>query len=147
MDGFQSLVLHFPAEKLTIAYLSNGWVYPRESLVSGALAGFRGQNLKLPDFSIRAVEIPLETLQTYVGVYVSDQLPVKMTVSIQEGRLQAQPSGQRAILLEATAPDAFRFEPMGITMAFDAAKGTLALRMRGKDFAFRREEVKNPPSP
>lgn len=80
-----------------------------------------------------------ETLEKYVGVYASTQIPLKITITRNNETLVAQATGQSAFPLEATAADKFKFEQAGVVMEFNAAENSMVLKQGGGVFNYKKE--------
>ena len=50
IDGFASLAVHFPKEKITAAYIANASGYPMNNLLMGVIKIILGQEYELPNF-------------------------------------------------------------------------------------------------
>ncbi len=74
MDGFRSLLLYLPEEKLSLAYTSNGVNYPLNDLVSGVFDIYWNKPFEIPTFE--TVAVSPEVLDKYVGVYSSPEVPL-----------------------------------------------------------------------
>ncbi|RVT96574.1 class A beta-lactamase-related serine hydrolase [Mucilaginibacter limnophilus] len=138
IDEFKSTLSYFPEEKLTIAYCSNGMNYNMNNIVLGALSIYFGKPFQIPSFKI--IEVSAEELSKYVGNYVSDQLPLKISITQKEGVLTAQATGQSAFPLDAADKDKFTFEPAGIVMEFAPEKGEMTLKQNGRSFLYIKEK-------
>ena len=134
IDGFRALLLYLPNEKLAIAYTTNGMRYPIAQIVEDALAIARSRPFQIPIFE--SVSVATDVLDLYVGEYSSPNMPVTFTISRTGTVLTAQPEGKSAAQLEATARDAFKCEPMGLVIEFDAAKKQMTLKRRGRETVF-----------
>jgi D-alanyl-D-alanine carboxypeptidase len=138
IDGFNSILCYFPDEKLAVSYISNGTVYPVNEILLRILNNYFNKPDKLPEF--KTYIISPEDLATYTGVYSSNQIPIKLTISVKDGKLIGQGSGQAAFPLEATAKHEFKFDQAGIVMHFDPGKGELLLDQGGGKFTFTKEK-------
>ena len=138
IDGFFSMLIYHPEEKLAIAYASNGMLYPVNDIMLGTYAIYANKPFTIPTFETMAVSP--EILEKYVGVYASASAPLKITVTRDGATLYAQAAGQSAFPLEATAPDKFKFDTAGIAMEFDAAKNQMILKQRGREMIFTKEK-------
>ena len=138
IDGFNSILVYWPEEKLAIAYTSNGRVYPPNNILRGVFDVYRNKPFTIPTFE--SVEVSAEVLDKYVGVYASAEFPLKITVTRDGATLKAQATGQGAFPLDATAQDKFKFDGAGIVMEFDAAKNQMTLKQGGKETVFTREK-------
>jgi D-alanyl-D-alanine carboxypeptidase len=50
MDGFRSMLLYLPEEKLAVAYSSNGVVHPAQDIVRGVLEIYQNKPFEIPTF-------------------------------------------------------------------------------------------------
>lgn len=138
IDGFKSLLVYLPEERLAVAYTSNGVVYPTNNIILGIFDIYRNKPFTVPTFE--SVAVKPEVLDKYVGVYASPGFPLKITVTRDATTLYAQATGQSSFPLDATAPDKFKFDDAGIVMVFDAAKNQMTLTQRGRETVFTKEK-------
>jgi D-alanyl-D-alanine carboxypeptidase len=138
IDGFASNVAFFPEDSLSIAYCTNGMVYPMNSILIGVLSIYYNKDYKIPAFTTVAVKA--EDLAKYTGLYSSTQLPLKITISINSGTLTAQATGQPSFPLEATGKDNFKFDQAGVVMEFNPAKNEMTLKQGGGVFLFSKDK-------
>jgi D-alanyl-D-alanine carboxypeptidase len=138
IDGFISLLVYLPEEKLAVAYTSNGMVYPANDIILGVFKIYRNKPFTIPTFE--SIAVKPEILDKYVGVYSSTGFPLKITVTRDATTLYAQATGQSSFPLDATAQDKFKFDTAGIVMEFDAAKNQMILKQRGREFVFTKEK-------
>lgn len=144
IDGFNSIVSHFPTEKLTLAFISNGMNMVMNDILIGILSICFNEPYQLPDYSKKPVEVALEVLESYEGVFASSQIPLKLTIAVKDGVLTAQGTGQPAFPLTPYSKSDFRFAPAGVIILFDDTKsGTkcqgIVLKQGGMEFVFKRE--------
>ena len=137
IDGFRSLLVYLPEEKLSLAYTSNGVNYPLNNIVSGVFDIYWNKPFEIPTFETIAVSP--EVLDKYVGVYSSTGVPFKLTITRDNSTLVVQPTGQSAFPLEAIAQDKFKLESRGVVLEFDAAKTQLTFKRGGRDVLFTKE--------
>ena len=138
IDGFSSMLVYLPEEKLSVAYISNGTVYPTNDILLAAFAVNYNKPFVVPSF--KPLELSAEELQKFAGVYSTAAIPIKITVSVKDKKLYAQATGQSEFPLEATDKNKFKFEAAGINIEFDSAKSTMTLKQGGQDFVFTREK-------
>jgi D-alanyl-D-alanine carboxypeptidase len=137
IDGFRSLLVYLPEEKLALAYTSNGVNYPSNNIVTGVFDIYWNKPFEIPTFETIAVSP--EVLDKYLGVYSSTGVSFKITITRDGSTLRAQPSGQSNFPLEATAQDKFKIESRGVVLEFDAAKTQLTFKRGGQDVLFTKE--------
>lgn len=78
-------------------------------------------------------------LESYVGNYSSEMLPLKIKVFTKDGNLMAQASGQSAFPLEAFEKDKFRFTQAGIELEFETSKNEMMLKQAGATYLFKKD--------
>ena len=78
-------------------------------------------------------------LSEFVGTFGSKQLPMKITTSVQDGKLMAQATGQQAFPLEYEGDRKFVFEAAQIEMVFDKDNKGFSLNQSGQSFKFVKE--------
>ncbi|HEX5885167.1 MAG TPA: serine hydrolase domain-containing protein [Pyrinomonadaceae bacterium] len=137
IDGFRSLLVYLPEEKLSLAYTSNGVNYPFNNIVSGVFDIYWNKPFEIPTFE--TVAVSPEVLDKYVGIYSSAGVTFKLTITRDKSTLVAQPTGQPAFPLEAIAQDKFKLESRGVVLEFDAAKTQLTFKRGGRDVLFTKE--------
>jgi len=85
-------------------------------ILIGILSCYFDKPYKIPDF--KTVALPTEKLSKYEGEYTSEQLPLVITVKLDNGKLSAQATGQPSFPLDAVSETEFRFDMAGIVMIF-----------------------------
>jgi CubicO group peptidase (beta-lactamase class C family) len=138
IDGFQSQLFGFRNDSVTVAITSNAVIYPVNELMIGVLSDVFQLPFRLPVFKT-AIETTPEQLQSYAGVYSTPGLPVKITVSLKEGILTAQGTGQPSFPLTCTGPHQFAFEQAGIVLEFQPAQKQMVLVQMGNRFVMKKE--------
>jgi D-alanyl-D-alanine carboxypeptidase len=138
IDGFNAILCYFPEEKLAISYCSNGTVYSVNDILLRTINNYFNKPDKLPEFT--TYDYKPEDLDQYLGVYSSQQIPIKLTITKDAGKLFGQGSGQPAFPLEASAKHIFKFEPAGIVIHFNPEKEDFVLEQGGGKFTFTREK-------
>ncbi len=91
------------------------------------------------DAKPQAAEVDEALLQSYTGVYATDSFPLDITVSLKDGQLQAQATGQGAFPLTAKSTTEFTFSPANITMVFDADKQTMHFSQMNNSFEMQKK--------
>jgi CubicO group peptidase (beta-lactamase class C family) len=137
VDGFQSIAGYFPEEKVAIAYTSNGVVMSRNDILIGALSIYFNREYQLPEFT-DAIDLPVESLQKYVGTYSSTGFPLALKVFIKDKQLYGQGTGQPWFPLEAFEKDKFRYEVAQLTIDFFPEEDKLILYQAGQKFELMR---------
>lgn len=138
IDGFVSNVAWFPEDRIAVSYCTNGMVYPLNDILIGVLSICFNRDYILPTF--KTIELKTEELDSYLGVYASAQLPLKITVTKNGTVLIAQATGQSSFPLEATEKDIFKFDQAGVKMEFRPVKNEMTLKQNGAEYLFTKEK-------
>ncbi|MDR3012274.1 MAG: beta-lactamase family protein [Chitinispirillales bacterium] len=137
LDGFQSKAVYFPAEKTAVTYTTNGVILFPNDIVGGVLSIYFGMDYEFPEFP-EPLSLDLEVLNKYVGVYQSQETPIKFTFFIENGRLKGQGTGQSAFPLDAIDITKFIFEPVNINVEFLPETDGMIFVQFGQPFSFTR---------
>ena len=138
IDGFMSMFAYYPESGIAFAYTSNGINYNGNDVAIAVLSAVYNKPFEIPEFkTYRPTE---EELEQYLGVYSSQQLPLKINITKAGKQLIGQATGQSSFPLEATEKDKFKFEQAGIIMEFTPIDKTMLLKQGGGVFHFIREE-------
>ena len=135
-DNYGAWLAFLPEEKLAVAYTTNAKVYPVAKIMDGIFDIYYNKPFTIPAFA--TIEVPMEVLDKYVGVYSSPSAPVKFTITRQGATLFFQPPGESAVPLEATAADKFQIEG-AVVIEFDAAKNQMIIKRSGGERVFTKE--------
>ena len=138
IDGFNSMLVYLPEEKLSVAYISNGTVYAPANIVSAAAAVYFNEPFTIPTFE--KIVIKAEDLAKFAGIYSAAGFPLKISVTAQGTTLYAQATGQSAFPLEATDKNKFKFDAAGIVLEFEAEKNQMTLKQGGRTTIFTKEK-------
>ncbi len=137
IDGFRSMLFHFEEGNYTYALTSNGSNFEINEINIAVLSAAYNKDFELPDFSTYKVE--LSHLESYLGHYSSEKLPLKIDVFIDNGNLMAQATGQSAFPLEAFDKDKFRFVQAGIELEFNVSENEMTLNQAGATYLFKKD--------
>jgi CubicO group peptidase (beta-lactamase class C family) len=134
IDGFSTLLIYLPEEKLALAYSTNGKGFPATKIVGGVLDIYQNKPFQIPAFE--TVAVSPEVLDKYVGVYSSPEVPQKITITRDDTTLFVQLTGRAVTPFEAAAQNKFQFEATGVVLEFDAAKNQMTFKQRGREIVF-----------
>lgn len=137
IDGFNSMLGYFPEEKLALAYISNGTVYPVNDIMLAALAVYHKKPFTIPTF--KPLQLSAEELAKFTGVYSNPEFPLKISITAEGSTLFGQATGQGKFPFEATGKNKFKFDPAGIEIEFDAEKNQMKLLQGGRTIIFTKE--------
>lgn len=138
INGFNSFFVHFPDERVSYALTSNGTNCNTNDIAIAVLSAVFNKPYRMPEFS-KTREVSSEELDTYLGVYSSLAMPLKITVTKQGKTLMAQASGQNAFPLQSTKKDTFSFDQAGIILEFNPSEKTMLLKQGGGNYKFARD--------
>lgn len=123
IEGFRSVVGYYPAEKFGVSLIVNGDNFNRNDIMIGILSIYYKMPYQFPN--IVSIKVKPEILNNYVGVYSSNQLPIKIEIRNKNGEMEAQGTGQKSFILNAINEKTFVFDPAGIRLIFENNKMTL----------------------
>lgn len=129
IDGFTSVLAHFPDDNVSVALTSNGNRYANNDIVIAALSAFYGKPFEIPTF--KTIAVTTEELDKYLGIYGSTQIPLKITISKEGNALKGQATGQPSFPLEAVETDIFEFTQAGVRLEFNPDKKEMVLKQGG----------------
>lgn len=132
IDGFSSVYSHFPEDNISYALTSNGTNINNNDISIAVLSAVYDKSYGIPEFTSY---VP-EELDKYLGVYSSDQIPLKITITKDVNTLIAQGTGQPAFPLEAINKDIFKFDQVGAKFEFNPTKNTMILFQNGMQINF-----------
>lgn len=137
IDGFSSIFSYFPDDKISYALTSNGTNMNNNDISIAVLSAVYDKPYEIPVFT--AFNLTTEDLDTYLGVYSSSQIPLKITITKDANTLIAQGTGQPAFALEATDKDKFKFDQAGAKFEFNPTEKTMILFQGGGEILFKKE--------
>ncbi|GLB47862.1 serine hydrolase domain-containing protein [Neptunitalea lumnitzerae] len=134
IDGYRSTLGYFPEENLCFVILANGLNYDSNEITIALLSAMFNKPFEIPNFE--TTEISAETLQQYVGIYTTPQLPLDITFTISGTTLMGQGTGQPAFPLEYKGDHTFTNNMAGIKIIFNPDNNTMILEQGGGTFTF-----------
>lgn len=137
IDGFSSVFSHFTDGNISYAMICNGSNYNNNNISIAVLSAVFNRPYEIPEF--KSYALSQEELDKYLGVYSSTQIPIKITITLENTTLIAQGSGQPSFPLEATEKDKFKFDQAGVVMEFNIESKTMVLKQGGGEFRFTKE--------
>jgi len=138
IDLFQSWLLYFPKEKVSVVYISNGYGgLGINDILKGVLHIYFDKPYTIPNFKV--IQLTPEELDRYTGVYTCRQPNMKLTITKEGNALIGQAAGQSAFPLESIAQNKFQFSRAGIVMEFFPDKKEMILLQGGVSYTFSKE--------
>ena len=135
IESFRSVAMYNIEEKFGISLIVNGDNYNRNDIMIGVLSLYYGKEYSFPD--LKKITIDDAVLQKYVGVYASKTIPLKITITTENGALFAQATGQSSFPLTAKNETDFSFAPAGIKINF--AENNFTIFQGGTENVFTKE--------
>ena len=135
INGFATNIMRFPDDRLTVIVLSNNEEAKSGAIARNLAAIVFGMPYKIPE-EIKSVEIAADTLKKYAGEY---QLAPNfvITVTVEDGKLMAQATGQPKFQLFAKSESEFFLTVVDAQVTFvknDKGEVTsLVLHQGGRD--------------
>lgn len=135
IDGFSSMLGYNIEDSIAVSAIMNGNNgYTTNELLIGLLSIFYDKPFRIPDF--KTIEINASTLQKLAGMYSSKDLPLKIEIRVEDGKLVAQATGQQTFPLEPEGENIFVFPMAGIKMIFYPEKKAFLLKQGGMDYHY-----------
>lgn len=135
IEGFRSVVGYYPPENLGVSLIVNGDNFNRNDIMIGILSIYYKMPYQFPN--VISYKVKKEILDQYSGVYSTPQLPMKITLKNDNGKLSAQATGQSSFTLEAINETTFVFDPAGIKVQFQPNK--MILKQGGTEYQFTKD--------
>ncbi|MFC1764917.1 serine hydrolase domain-containing protein [Planctomycetota bacterium] len=136
IDGFVSSLAYFPEEKIALAITANGTNDKFKDILIGILSIY---------FNAPAINLNSEELKNYEGVFSSNQLPLNITLKVEDGQLCGQATGQSPFPLTPFSKTEFRFDPAGIIITFPKDEedniqyNSFVLNQRGVYYTYKKQ--------
>jgi hypothetical protein len=83
------------------------------------------------------VSVDAAVLASYVGTYKSEQIPIEIKVSVKEGKLYGQATGQPEFATRTVSATRFAFAAAQLELEFDGSDG-FTLKQGGQSFKFKK---------
>lgn len=141
IEGFRTHLAYYPEKDLSVVLLSNALRYDMREIYEAMLDAYHGKTVAEPEFD-KPIELSKEQLEPLVGDYSSDTFPLDITLSIKDGQLYAQATGQGAFPLTAYPDDKFEYIEAGIEMRYDRDIDQFLLIQGGQGYAFTKQGAK-----
>lgn len=135
IEGFKSVVGYYPAEKMGISLIVNGDNFNRNDIMIGILSIYYKMPFAFPN--IKQFKVDETVLKSYEGTYASKEIPLKINIKADKGKIIAQATGQGAFPLNAISTNEFVFDPAGVNMTF--GDKTMLLKQGGVEIKFVKE--------
>ena len=118
IESFISHLAYYPEKDVSVVVLTNGLNYDVRTIYENMLDAYFGKDVPVPEFG-QEIELDEEVLKPLVGDYESETHPLDISISLLEGKLYAQATGQGGFPLTALSENTFEFSRAGIEIEFD----------------------------
>lgn len=133
IENFRAVVGYYPNDDLGVSLIVNGDNFNRNDIMIGILSIYYKMPFPFPNFDV----VNSKVLSKYVGNYTSKEIPLKINISVKDGELIAQATGQSSFPLTATSETDFVFQQAGIEIIFEENK--FILKQGGQKFNYTKE--------
>ena len=131
IDGFQSMLVHIPATKTTIALTGNALDFSKMRIMLSAFAVSHGQPIEIPKFG--KIEITEAIAKQYEGEYACDKVPYKLIFKANGNILMGAPEQSNLKELTPTKQHQFTFDTLGIVLDFYPEAGSVRFTQPDKE--------------
>ncbi|MGR5062291.1 serine hydrolase domain-containing protein [Photobacterium sp. DNB22_13_2] len=145
IESFNSDLSYFESDDLAVAINVDALNYNFNDITIGILSIYYGIPFTLPNFERQPITVVVDNLKGYEGSYTSPDFDLDINLSVINGILMLQATGQEAIPLEAYSEHEFEFKPAGILCKFgmtasgDIDYSKFALHQGNLTFAYQRQ--------
>lgn len=116
IEDFRSMVAYHSSDKTAISLIVNGNNYNENEILMGILSIYYKIPYRFPN--LKTVAVDQKILKSYEGTYSTKQVPLQLTIKLENGELTGQATGQGAFPLKALSPTEFTFDAAGIEITF-----------------------------
>jgi len=147
IEGFVSAVGYFPDDKLAIALIVNGQVYPMNDILIGVLSILYNEPYTIP--SLKKISLTEGQLRPFEGQYTCTETPMSIRVKVKGNGLQMQLKQKGRLLkqvirLAPISESRFMYDSQGIIADFDkkadGSSNKFLLRISGAKLHFERKK-------
>lgn len=92
INEYYTTLIHFPNNGFSVAYCTNGILYPRDDIVNAVVQICHQNTYSLPHFE--GIKINEKKLANVLGNYASENMPINVTCKAQNGQLIVETQGE-----------------------------------------------------
>lgn len=133
IENFTSMVGYYPKDKLGVSLIVNGDNYNANDIMIGILSIYYKMPYPFPVF----ITLDESKIGNFLGTYASKDIPLKISITLKDGNLMAQATGQPPFPLTPKSDNEFVFPAAGVEILFE--ENTLTLKQAGQKFKFTKE--------
>lgn len=116
IDDFESVLGYYIKDETSISMIINGNNYDSNDVLIDILSVYYKLPFKFPNLA--TVEVNPDILKSYTGTYAASNVPLKINIMYEDGKLMAQATGQGAFPLSPVSETEYIFNQAGITINF-----------------------------
>jgi len=116
IDGFQSMLVHIPELKTTVALTANALDFSKMQIILSTFGLLSGQPITMPIFT--KLELTEEQVKQYEGEYACEAVPYKLIFKAKGNTLLGAPEQSNLKELVPTKQHQFTFDTLGIVLDF-----------------------------
>jgi len=124
-EGFGATLIYYPKEKLTLAYCTNGEVYPKADIQNDALKIYFNKPFTVPTF--QPITLNDAELNAYPGTYTSEQFGITIVCTRVGNTLELETRGMK-MPLDALESTKFMNTSFGFFFTFNKEKQELVIQ-------------------
>lgn len=136
IDGFQSMLVYVPKDKISIALTANALDYSKMRIILSSLAAGYGKPIILPNFE--KISLTEEQLQPYEGTYASEKAPFKLFFKVAGNTLLGSQDNINFKELTPTKQHQFTLDALGVILDFFPETGVLKFSQGAQPMIFER---------
>ena len=123
IDGFQSMLVHVPELKTTVALTANALDFSKMQIMLSTFGLLSGQPITMPNFS--KIELTEEQVKQYEGEYACEEVSYKLIFKANGTILMGAPEQSNLKELIPTKQHQFTFDTLGIVLDFHPGVGVV----------------------
>ena len=139
IEAFISHMAYYPEKDLSVVVLTNGLNYDIRKIYEVLLDAYFGKEVPVPEFG-KVVDLAPELLEPLQGYYKSETHPLDIAITLVDGQLFAQATGQGGFPLSALDENSFEFVKAGIEIRFDRDSDMFEIKQGGRADVFIKEK-------
>ena len=136
IDGFQSMLMYFPENEISIALTANALDYNKIRMMLSAFATSNNKEVILPNFE--QINLTAEVLEVYKGTYKSDEVDFSLFFKTDGNTLMGSQDNINFKKLTPTKQHQFTLEDLGAVLDFYPENGVLKFNNAGKSILFKK---------
>jgi len=137
IEEFYTAAWHFPDNKLSLTYCTNGINYPRTDIIEGILKICFGEQYQVP--FTQTINLKDTDLDKYLGEYTAPQMGIVVHCKKDKGKLSVETQG-KAFEVVPIAPNYFQHAAAGYYFEFFPGNGELLIKETDNIYLLKRAE-------